>query len=674
MIRFFQAIIRAVQSKYFCSIKHILLNKKCYSFQWIDTKFNTIYNPNCNLSVNETIFVFHHIYNAVILTNIFPLVLVKHKVLVQFYRNEHSLQYFYPNITHKEGYNTCIEKENQLVHGSNLYYCTGGGYISYMYFCDGNKDCPNSNSDETICILYLYYIYDSNLYINRTFENYKCSNLHKKSKEGVCEKYADIAEENTHLNVIGDEKISNSKIEYDFYLKQLYQNEQYEYCSKSSQLPCVEGHPLCYNIYDICVYRKCTNQNHICSCPNGAHLENCKLFECGTMFKCPNAYCIPWPYLCDGTWDCPKGYDEIYYPICGSNHICQHMYRCRNTMHVCLPLGLVCNGFVDCPIGDDEILCNIHHITCPLKCVCLLFAIECNDISLNEIILNIGKIYISISVSSSRILSWESIERNFVETHIVRLPFNSFKDVCSLSKMTKLLFLDLSYNSIEKVKERCLSAAPSLIVLLINNNNIKKLGLHSLIDLAALRILNISRNPITNLPFTVLTNSFQMKVFLIQEVNLLNIDFNCFKDSNLKMILSSHYQVCCIAPNTAFCSSPRPWYVSCKYLLPNVRLTILFMICSSVILTVNITSILLSLTFSDLGKSFVLLAVCLNVNNILLAVYFGIIWISHVIIKELFIVQQNIWKSSDICFLAYSSALLHTILCTIFLLIIPLAQ
>ena len=65
-----------------------------------------------------------------------------------------------------------------------------------------------------------------------------------------------------------------------------------EACKHTDQIPCVEGHSVCYNITDIFVYR--LNKYHqLVPCRQGEHLQNCEEFECNNMFKCPNFYCIP---------------------------------------------------------------------------------------------------------------------------------------------------------------------------------------------------------------------------------------------------------------------------------------------------------------------------------------------------------------------------------------------
>ena len=84
-------------------------------------------------------------------------------------------------------------------------------------------------------------------------------------------------------------------------------------------------------------------------CRNGGHLENCGNFECNMMFKCPDYYCIPWTYVCDGKWDCPFGQDELNNTVSTVGKMCQEMYKCTNEQHTCISIGNICDGQIDCP-------------------------------------------------------------------------------------------------------------------------------------------------------------------------------------------------------------------------------------------------------------------------------------------------------------------------------------
>ena len=145
-------------------------------------------------------------------------------------------------------------------------------------------------------------------------------------------------------------------------------------------IPCMEGHPTCYYLKDICIYN--TNRySNLIPCRTGGHLQNCRNFVCNLMFKCVDSYCIPWSYICDGKWDCPEGDDELNNPVCNNNEACIYLYKCRKTQQRCLHLENLCDGHEDCPFGDDELLCNLKETNCLSQCSCLLLAIKCREMS-----------------------------------------------------------------------------------------------------------------------------------------------------------------------------------------------------------------------------------------------------------------------------------------------------
>ena len=164
-------------------------------------------------------------------------------------------------------------------------------------------------------------------------------------------------------------------------LKTLLENHITNNLCLPNEIPCIEGHFKCFNFTDLCKY----NLNifgHLVPCRNGAHLQNCKLFECNLKFKCWTSYCIAWAYVCDGKWDCPEGDDELAKGECSKHNRCVYAYKCKSTTQVCIHLGNICDTQLDCPHGDDEIHCEIKDRVCPESCKCLYFAIFCT--SLNE--------------------------------------------------------------------------------------------------------------------------------------------------------------------------------------------------------------------------------------------------------------------------------------------------
>ena len=111
------------------------------------------------------------------------------------------------------------------------------------------------------------------------------------------------------------------------------------------------------------------------------------------------------------------------------------------------------------------------------------------------------------------------------------------------------------------------------------------------------------------------------------------------------------------------CLTNRPWYIKCSLLLPRGSMGIAFIGISSLIVIINGKSFLLHFLIktSNLNKAFTTIAIFNNINNFLIAIYLTIIWISNLIMSKTFKVKQEIWKSKDFCYLAFSISLLFAI-------------
>ena len=433
-----------------------------------------------------------HFYNSIALKKLYPLVLGEdsfgEKYLFKFYKKDGILTYTVSNGTNeKEAFYTYQVKKDKVVNGSNLLYCIGGGFISYEHICDDIEDYPKVKSDKDICVCNKKFTNSTKQHLCKQSlldnSRVKCSYLFQMNKQGICKKYTNITAQSFRKLSLSNNNNSklyeNSSNKNDEIIMEMFlQNKKYMLCKNPNQIPCMEGHPECYSLKEICMYKR-IGSDQIDSCKNGAHLDNCKTFQCGPKFKCPNAYCIPWINVCDGIWDCPEGCDETYNSVCGNKSICENMYKCRNMLHRCLHIASVCDGHSDCYFGDDELFCSLKMIRCPDKCRCLIFAIDCRNISLMDILLNLHTAYTSVHISYSNIFSISTVQKKVLEATVIKLPLNALEDVCKISLFNKLLLLDLSFNCIKEIKRNCFSSSNTLKVLLVNNIKIRIIGLDS---------------------------------------------------------------------------------------------------------------------------------------------------------------------------------------------------
>ena len=650
-----------VQKMYFCHQSYIQINTLCYDFLWGNVILKSTEVCNGGTTANtDNILIFQHIYNSISIQSEFPLVIVENysreRYLVRFYKT-HSLFKYYENITkYQEGFHTCKFSETELIKGNNIFQCLRGGYISFKYVCDGAVDCPNCNSDESYFCMFV-----------RKEAKSKCSRLFEMNKNGSCQKYVQEPKQNrkftsTNQNRVPNDNLFNNKrvtdVAADMHpLNNVLRNKIYSSCQNPAQIPCFEGNQTCYSLKNVCMY-ELNVHNQIKSCKNGGHLENCKACECSITFKCPESYCIPWSYVCDGKWDCIGGHDEIYQPVCGKILICEHMYKCKNMSNLCLHLGEVCDGHKNCPFGDDELLCNLKSVTCPSKCTCLIMAIDCKNVSAYDY-KRIG-FYTSVYISNSLIYSLSIIQDQLISTKVLKLPSNSLFEFCNISPFKEILLIDLSFNSLRRIGRNCFVSHKVLKVLLLNNNKIEFIALFAITNLTNLLFFNLSNNPICNFPWTLLKYSQRISSFGAVNLNLTVINLNS-RNEIIKVIDTDSYHLCCVA-SYIVCLADRPWFAQCSYLLPSKTLDIVFILVSCLITFLNIESIVLHLLTWKANKVFSVLVISLNVGNLVCASYFWIIWISNFIIEQRFLTTEETWKSFPICLLSFGCVLLFTFL------------
>ena len=98
---------------------------------------------------------------------------------------------------------------------------------------------------------------------------------------------------------------------------------------------------------------------------------------------------------------------------------------------------------------------------------------------------------------------------------------------------------------------------------------------------------------------------------------LIDIDINAFDGHNLKVILTTDYYTCCIAPIGTICTAVKPWFISCSDILPKHNMKILFRTTSFLILVLNIGSVLIHLVAKKSKMSFKITVMSLNISNFL---------------------------------------------------------
>ena len=674
----------------FCVGSAILVHRICYEFHWISKSYYYEYGRTF---FRKDILIFKHIFEVIALENTIlsafvpkdnktlnALKFVRYLDRVTFRRSIVSLH-------QSVGYIICPSNKSVIHLGIHIFNCSNGSTILYKYVCDGIADCPNDKSDEEFCLcdeakqseMCKSFYYNNKLIL--------CSSTYYMAKNGHCLKYANQAKiyRKFYINNYvpkNRSRITSKLITYGKYFgleewkPSLFKYKQHFRCLNQGELPCWEGYYKCYNVTSVCIYQLNSNSSLI-PCPNGRHLIHCKIFSCDIMFKCLDNYCIPWSYVCDGKWDCPEGEDELDISVCNQRLACINMYHCRKTNHICLHLGNICDGHIDCPFGDDELLCEMKFIECPSFCVCLLYAIDCRS-SADEKVEEIWPFhYLSVQFLNFKL----NIMRNLIEklkyAIVLKLPGNDIRDVCdALSKEVdwKCILLDLSFNLLERIENNCFSSTTFLKSLAINNNNIISVEKHSFCDLFNLKMLSLANNPIIHLHYSFLIHIFNLKLLSIVNVSFRDISPESFYGSKINFIITEDYHVCCIAPSGTVCTAFQPWYISCSDILPLLSMKTFYTSISTLILILNLLSILVQIRICKSNKSFSIIVIIINVNDILCGIYLSFVWIADLSFSGSFHVKEESWRSSFFCFTAFTIVLWFTVLSQFVLIFISFTR
>ena len=684
-----------VESRHFCASNAFLVLGNCYDFLW--NHGNT--NIAClreNFKVN--IMIFKHIFEVIALEDRHLSAFVKYNIKTMSsitfirYLNTVSFDVNIASLSDAEGYIICHSKKNKINLGTHIFNCSGGSNILSYYICDGTVDCPNDKSDEDGCscnesknskmcktinysqnfsICFSTYYIDSNgkcLKYTSPNKIYQAFNIYldvpaykvqKTSKLTAYDESATIFQQNNKIH-----SVSTSNFKKDFT------------CLNKGQVPCREVYFKCYNLSSLCIYQLSSNQNLI-PCENGIHLQQCKTFLCDIMFKCLDNYCIPWSYVCDGKWDCPKGDDELGHSVCNKTTLCLNIYHCRNTNQMCLHLGNTCDGYHDCPFGDDELLCELKSLECPSFCVCLLYAIYCRMISDNNVKVMLRFPYLFVHFSNFKLNLENPFILSLTYATVVNLQKNDISDVCdAFNKVQnwKCILLDLSFNLLKSIENKCFSNTKLLKSLALNDNDIKSVGKKSFHDLSNLRCLNLTNNPILHLHNHLIFLASNLKILSIMNISFKEIDLDPFYSSKINFLITKDYHLCCTAPSGTICTAFQHWFISCSDILPLKSMKSFFTSFSILIIVLNSASIIFQLTISKLKNAFSVIVLFINANDILCGIYLSFIWIADLVFSGKFHVKESSWRAGFLCLAAFTTAIWFTILSELGLIFMSIAR
>ena len=290
------------------------------------------------------------------------------------------------------------------------------------------------------------------------------------------------------------------------------------------------------------------------------------------------------------------------------------------------------------PFDDDELQCELKFVVCPSFCVYLLFAIDCRPFSDEDVELHLK--YLSVCFSNFKHFNIPIFKLKY--TVVLKLPRNQISDVCdslNILKDIKCIILDFSFNWSTRIKYKCFSKARFLQSLTLNNNKISNVESYSFHGIIKLKFLSLTNNPIIHLDSHVLFLTSNLRSLNILNLNFKYIDPKAFDISNINIIVTKDHYICCIVHSGTLCTAFQPWFISCSDILPSLGMKIFYITLSVLIIVLNFLSVILQIvSYHKLrsNKTFSVIAITINANDILCAVCLSFVWIADLSFSDSF--------------------------------------
>ncbi|XP_072043262.1 uncharacterized protein [Amphiura filiformis] len=289
-----------------------------------------------------------------------------------------------------------------------------------------------------------------------------------------------------------------------------------------------------------------------------------------------------------------------------------------------------------------------------------LTALKVLDISKNAI----AQFPSDLLYSNVNLLSLD-LFHNSLET----IPFIAFKNLSALNYLNisrnvlttlpsfralkELQVLDLSDNRLQDLTQETFQGLDHLQSLFLSNNQILELQNHIFHPIYRLTFLNISGNGIQRIGFKAFHSN--LKTIDLRQNNMYKITHKSFKilNTSTTVILVDKYPPCCFIEDAQCISQePRPEYLTCNRMLPDVSIRVSIWVIGLFALTCNGIAYYLRSQKRQANKVQTLLISQLSLSDFLIGINMLILVISDLYYNEFFPSYAFHWQQGFICKLA----------------------